>query len=96
MGLEHNEIFTIIPLILQTLQSSVLELVDYSVGEIYIEVQSAGKVGHSLDISKEFHFGCMYKLDGVAPLMTDPPPTNFTSFKKLDGVGPVDNRPSTD
>ena len=23
-----------------------------------------------------------YKLDGVAPLMTDPPPTNFTSFSK--------------
>ena len=23
-----------------------------------------------------------YKLDGVGPLMTDPPPTNFTSFSK--------------
>ena len=58
-----NEICTTIPLILPALQSSVLELVDYSSGKIYIEVQSQVlKVGDSVDSSKEFHFGCMYNL----------------------------------
>ena len=28
------------------------------------------------------HIIVSYKLEGVAPLMTDPPPTNFTSFPK--------------
>ena len=39
-----------------------------------------------------------YYLDGAAPLVTDPLQTNFKigEKKKLDGVGPADNRPSTD
>ena len=38
-----------------------------------------------------------WKLDGVGPVITDPPPISFTTLsEKLDGVGPVDNRPSTD
>ena len=37
------------------------------------------------------------ELDSVSLLVTDPPTTSFTTLsKKLDGVGPVDNRPSTD
>ena len=49
-----------------------------------------------------------FDLDGVAPLTADRPHPNSTTrtdslpllkgilHKKLDGVGPVDNRPSTD
>ena len=39
--------------------------------------------------------GRVKKIDRVAPLITDPQPTSFSTLK-LDGVGPVDNRPSTD